>query len=148
MERDELIAILIDCLNQFYVNDGELLDNNTHEDALNNRLALYLREAFENEIIKVDTEYDRHINELKFYGIEGRRAIVDIVVHQRFTDENNILAFECKKRQPNQNDINKMEALIGLEYGYQLGIIVQYIQKQITVFEYIDGEIIQEIRDI
>lgn len=134
IEDDPTIQNVITALNELYENDVELLDNKVHEGALNGRFANYLRNLFEKHNISVDQEYNRHIEQLKHYGIERRNAVVDIVIHERMRDDNNLIAFECKREAAGGKDIEKLEALISQEFNYQYGILVLYYPRIITVY--------------
>ena len=148
MEKDELIQIIQECLGRLYTNDASLLEINIHENAVNGRFARYLADHFEKDEITVDVEYNRHIDQLKTYGIYGDSAIVDIVVHQRLTDANNIVALECKKRTINEVDVRKIKALVDDEFNYQYGITVEYFNKLVTLYQRLDGEILTEIIEL
>jgi hypothetical protein len=132
----ELKGILLDALSELYETDADLIANEANEDTLNGRLACYLRPNLEFENIKVDIEYNRHIDNVKYYSNEGKYAVVDIVVHQRMTDENNMLAIECKRGKLIESDINKIQALCRSEFGYNLGATISYYQKEITFYEW------------
>lgn len=148
MEKDELIQIVQECLGRVYTNDANLLDINIHENAVNGRFSKYLADYVEQDEITVDVEYNRHIDQLKTYGIYGDSAIVDIVIHQRLTDSNNIVALECKKRTINETDIRKIRALVDDEFNYQYGITVEYYNGLVTLCQKLDGEILTEIIEL
>jgi len=148
MEKQDLIEILKFCLNRIFHEDKLLLEIDIHEDAINNRFTRYLSEILESDEINVDAEYNRHMSELKKYGVEGKNAIVDIVVHQRGTDEHNIVAFECKKGPVSAIDLAKIYALIGPEFNYQYGITIEYRSKIIKLYQMVDDEIVDEIIEI
>ena len=141
IEDNPAIQNVIAALNELYNNDAELLENEVHEGALNGRLANYLREIFEMDSISVDQEYNRHRDQLKNYGIDRKNAVVDIVIHERMTDDNNLIAFECKRKEVGGRDIEKLEALIGPEFNYQYGILVLYYPKVITIYRIEDAKV-------
>lgn len=134
MEKSELIKIIKNCFKTIKERDHYLFEINIHEDAFNHRLATLLSFQFETNEISVDTEYNRHYNELKTYGLEGKSAIVDIVIHERGTDNNNLIAFECKKKAISSLDLKKIEALIGPEFNYQFGVTIQYFSGLATIY--------------
>jgi len=148
MEKNELIEIIRSCLRRVYVQDGNLLDISIHENSINCRLARYLSEFLERGVITVDVEYNRHIDQLKNYGVERESAIVDIVVHQRLTDENNLIAFECKKDLISEVDIKKIKSLVGNEFNYQYGVTIQYFNQVIMLYQRVDQEIVEEIIEL
>lgn len=132
----KLKGILISALSELYENDADLILNEANEDTLNGRLSYYLRPYLESENIKVDVEYNRHIDTVKYYGDQGKYAVVDIIVHQRMTDENNMLAIECKRYKIIESEIDKIRALVSPEFGYNLGATISYYQKVITFYEW------------
>lgn len=147
MEKNELIQIIQECLGRVYMNDANLLDINIHENAVNHRLANYLADVLEQGVINVDVEYNRHIDQLKKYGVEGDSAIVDVVVHQRMTDDNNIVAIECKKEAMNEIDIRKINALVREEFNYQFGMTIEYLSKTVLLYQRTgDGILTEKIK--
>lgn len=148
MEKAELVEIIQACLEEVYSKDRNLLEIDIHENAVNGRLAKYLSNYFENNVITVDVEYNRHIDQLKRYGVDGDSAIVDIVVHQRMTDENNIVAFECKKEVISEIDIRKIRALVGEEFNYQYGVTIEYFNEVVKLYQMAEGEIVEEIIEL
>lgn len=146
MEDNPIIQRVISCIQRLYVEDLELIGIEVGENTLNGRLAFYLRDEFEAGEIKVDVEYNRHIADFKEYDIYGHRAFVDILVHQRLTDEQNLIAFECKRDENDNIDVEKITALIGPYFGYQFGILVQYYPRNMIVYWMQDGDLqIEEI---
>ncbi|WP_198514332.1 hypothetical protein [Algoriphagus formosus] len=128
--------------------DSYLFDINIHEDALSNRLAGYLRDELESELISVDTEYNRHGDQLKKYGLEGRSAVVDIVVHSRGNDDLNLFAIESKKINASQDDYNKINALVDHEFNYRFGVVLEYFSGRAEIFRRNENGLIvsEEIR--
>lgn len=135
--------VLISALMELYEKDAELIQNGTNEDTLNGRLACYLRLILEDDIIKVDIEYNRHIDDVKYYGSEGKYAVVDIVVHQRRSDAYNLMAVECKREEISAGDIEKIKALVSPEYMYNIGATISYYQKEINFYKWdVDSKLI------
>lgn len=145
MEKNELIQTLTECLQRVYENDAMLMEIDIHEDAINNRLARYLSEFLESDLINVDAEYNRHMGQLKQYGLEGRSAIVDIVVHERETDDNNVAALECKKGAISKTDLSKIYALISPEFNYQYGVTIEYRSREVKFYQMVENQIEEEI---
>ncbi|MBK9960786.1 MAG: hypothetical protein IPP06_05485 [Saprospiraceae bacterium] len=99
---DPLVILLINqSLERFTKNDIDLLKISIHEECLNHRLAVYIEQILsECQIDKfyVDIEYNRNIDMIKSINHDNIR--IDIIVHGRGNNQNNLLAFEKKKKQP------------------------------------------------
>lgn len=134
MERSDLIKVLKKTFQKLKERDSYLFEINVHEEAISNRLAGYLRSELETDLISVDTEYNRHGTQLKKYGIEGRSAVVDIVVHSRGTDDFNLLAIECKKRKASEDDYKKINALVDNEFNYRYGLVLEFFEGRAEIF--------------
>jgi hypothetical protein len=132
VERQELIDRLIKCLRKVHRRDEMLFKNTLGEDCLNNRLGLYLNRYFEKGAITVDLEYNRHLEQGKFYTTD-KRAVVDIVIHQRGFDGNNICAIECKRNRVSETDKRKIKSFISRRFNYQFGAIVVYNKRLFTL---------------
>lgn len=132
IERQELIDQLTKCLRKVHKDDEMLFRNTLGENCLNHRLGLYLNRYFEKGAITVDLEYNRHLEEGKFYT-EDKRAIVDIVIHQRGFDASNICAIECKKSRTSKTDKAKINSFISKRFNYQFGAIVVYNKRLFTL---------------
>jgi len=132
VEKEVLIERLTKCLRKVHKRDLKLFSNTLGEDCLNHRLGLYLTSYFEKGDITVDLEYNRHIEKGKFYT-DDKRAIVDIVIHQRGFDANNICAIECKKKRASKTDQRKIESFLSTRFNYQFGAIVVYDKRLFTL---------------
>lgn len=86
-------------------------------------LANRLRPAFETERITVDPHYNKHHRAAK--RLNGSVIELDVAVHERGTDDNNLVAIELETTNtPERDDVWKLEGLtqpLG-GYGYQLGL--------------------------
>ncbi len=134
MEREQIIEIIISCLKEVHERDALLFTLGVDERAINHRLALYLSPYFENESINVDVEYNRHLTKLKYYE-ENKYGSIDIVIHERGFDRNNICAIECKKETLNEIDLRKLRALVSDEFIYSCSIGIEYNTRTLTIFE-------------
>ncbi|WP_258099547.1 hypothetical protein [Marinoscillum pacificum] len=137
MNRQEVIEIIKNCLTSLYRNYGILIEKQVREETINERFITYLRDYFEVEKITVEPEYDKHIDGDKNYKtIEGetKRLRPDIVIHEIGTDDNNQIAFECKKKKITEEDEVKIDALIR-QYNYRYGVLVEYNSKRFTICE-------------
>lgn len=104
-EAEELLNLAIDTLVE---SDRELLALDVTERALSHQLAHYI--SVSGRVARplvVDCEYNRHFDNPKRLNLPPRKALdrevrattvfPDILIHQRNTDENNILVVELKK---------------------------------------------------
>jgi len=144
VEKEILIKRLTKCLRKVHKIDEKLLSNNVGEDCINHRLGLYLTKYFEKGDITVDLEYNRHLEEGKFYT-KDKRAIVDIVIHQRGFDANNICAIECKKKRASKTDELKISSFISNRFNYQYGAIVVYNKRKLILHWTEDESMITQV---
>jgi len=111
-------AAVADALGKLFADPNDLrsLTNDTHERTIAEIIARYLRPHFGQYEVNVD--YNRMGDEPKevAWRIEpgaGRDHVFpDIIIHQRFTNEN-LLAIELKKdsnRQSKEDDLRKLRA--------------------------------------
>lgn len=147
MEKNKVIEILKFCLNKVYTDDAYLFEVDVDERCINHRLASYLGQILETDKIKVDIEYNRDSDHLKYYDGETFGSI-DILVHQRGNHENNLIAFECKKGMMSEVDMAKINALVGPEFNYQYGVTIQYNKKIAKLYQMIADKIVEEIIEI
>ncbi len=100
-----------------FEHDIYLLEANAAERAIAARVATYLAPHFPE--LHVDVEYNRHGIEPKRVHLNtyrgARKLIVpDIIVHQRGTDERNLLVIQIKKetnREPRTHDVDVLRAM-------------------------------------
>ncbi len=151
---------VIKAVESFLLENPGLLSLSAHEQAMSHRIAYYLEAFFQrpgDEVLKIDCEYNKHLHGDKTFdlgaidlrtfkpcGCRACEAIAkgkwpddercfrpDIVVHQRNTDKNNLLAIEIKKKKVCSFDIEKLKALTrakenGGEYCYTLGAFLYF----------------------
>jgi hypothetical protein len=106
MTRDEAEALVNAAIDQLVENDLLLLDLGVTERALSHRLAHYMSLSVKPPLT-VDCEYNRHFYDPKRLNLPPRKALdreirattvfPDILVHQRSTDERNLVVLELKK---------------------------------------------------
>lgn len=108
MTREQVAALVNSAIDQLVQNDSALLDLRVTERSLSYRLAHYmaLSEAIRPPLT-VDCEYNRHFGDPKRLKLPPRNSLdreirattvfPDILVHERNTDANNIVALELKK---------------------------------------------------
>ena|ERR1044072_5032595 len=90
-------------------------------------LATKLTPLFESDIISVDSPYNRHHNATKY--LADKVIELDIAIHERGNDENNLVALELEtNNRPKCDDVWKLEGLtqpLG-GYGYKLGLFLVF----------------------
>jgi hypothetical protein len=90
-------------------------------------LATKLKHLFESDIISVDSPYNRHHNATKY--LADKVIELDIAIHERGSDENNLIALELEtNNRPKCDDVWKLEGLtqsLG-GYGYKLGLFLVF----------------------
>ena len=131
MNIEQLDGCLREALDALFAEDGELLERDAAERSIGAKLAARLTQVFPE--YNVDVEYDKHGLEPKRVDLPeycrggGRRRIIpDIVVHQRGTDDHNLLAIELKKetnRESRECDKAKLAAM-KRELNYQAGVLI------------------------
>ena len=93
-------------------------------------LARYMREKTP-ENLDVDCEYNRHLANLKnLYFLKSElnfedehKVYPDILIHQRNSDDNNILVVEIKKLGENlETDFRKLKAFKSKPYSYNFAV--------------------------
>lgn len=151
-------------LKKLRTKDSFLIAANTNERTISHKLAEYLQYEFPDKVskYKVDCEYNRHrydIKKLRIVDIpnegiswaeeDAKTIFPDIIVHERNTDENNLLVIEVKKasnQRGHQFDMDKLVALTQDEYRYRFGLflIISMDRTFDKLVWYSEGEIINE----
>jgi citrate lyase synthetase len=147
MEKNDLIEILKNCLKRVFEEDAILREIGVDERCINHRLAMYMSEHVEEGAIKVDTEYNRHLKDQKYYE-ENTYGSIDILVHERGTDQNNIVAFECKKERISKTDLVKIHALLRPDFNYRFGVTIEYKKPEVKLYQLVDNQVEEEIIDL
>ena len=129
--EDETKERLQSALHMFGVQDSYLLSNDLHERTITHKLAEYLQPLFPNW--NVDCEYNRDGHDPKRVHLPDRQPVdagagsnvyPDIIVHERGSNDHNILIIEAKKSGEedaavDKFDRQKVEAFINdLQYRY------------------------------
>lgn len=106
MTREEANLIVNAAIDDLIANDMELLELGVTERALSHQLAHYIASMVVTPL-SVDCEYNRHFEDPKRLNLPPRRALdnelrattvfPDIIVHQRNSDDQNLLVLELKK---------------------------------------------------
>ena len=107
-----LFEIIEKSLNDLSIYERELINRDVHEDCINHRFAFYLeinlglffnienhKKLSEIYNLSVDAEYNKNYKEPKRYGDKTSYAIPDIIIHQRNSNDYNLLMVEAKKEE-------------------------------------------------
>lgn len=132
MNTDDLRNLLIESLNETYIIDKHLYENNLCERSKVFRIGLILSKKIENNksysYYSVDCEYNKRGDHKKIISTKNPQS-PDLMLHRRgdFPREN-ILVVEFKVQSRNlykkgfENDIKKLQILTSKnEYNYKLG---------------------------
>ena len=160
--EEELMNYVEHALEDLYEKDDYLIKNDTSE----RNIVFHFGRYFINYIEKkdsfnkfnVDCEYNRDIfdeNMNKKINCKGevRGMIPDLILHERGTNDNNILAIEFKKYSNNdkegiKNDYLKLEALTDntMHFKYKLGLFIRLgkTKEKIEIEKFINGKRIIE----
>ena len=129
MERSDIEAILTEALSQLEREHQELLRWKVHERTLVSHLVCYLRCRFPG--YSVDMEYNLEDGgTTSKRRLDGRRVFPDFIVHERGTNENNLLAVECKR-----SDAPSGEKDDDLQKLRELRLCKRYRHATLIVFE-------------
>lgn len=129
MELNELKTIIDKVLEAFYTQDKELLNYNTYdtkvcERCISSRLAIYLQKEF--ELLNVDCEYNRHINDYK--TVNKQKIYPDIIIHKRKVDNYNLAWIEVKKNTSEEKKIEedrkRLKFVTNSAFKYNYGILI------------------------
>lgn len=151
IDKNKLLNILQGAFAKLYKFDSDVIEKNIHEQCLSGRLAMYIREEFQeskDNKIRVDVEYNRDKNNIKCenqnkeYNVENNPHIrPDILIHERGTNNYNILYCEIKKG--NNCDINKVKKQVYGDRRYRYGISIIKINSaeiEFVLFEISDSK--------
>lgn len=151
MKFEELKSKVEKAIKMFFKHDSFLVENNINERSITHKLAEYLGLEFSE--YHVDCEYNRMINrtlkegendkkyikktlkldidDIKSDDIKAKTVYPDIIIHDRKSDENNLLVIEVKKEagvdkcEENMNfDIKKIKAYVK-ELKYKSGLFMK-----------------------
>lgn len=141
--KEILFEIIEKSLNDLSIYERELINRDVHEDCINHRFAFYLeinlglffnidnhKKLSEIYNLSVDAEYNKNYKEPKRYGDKTSYAIPDIIIHQRNSNDYNLLMVEAKKTKLKDGDIIKLDALLESPYNYKLTMGIEYLPKK------------------
>jgi hypothetical protein len=129
---------------EFKIDGQKELNREVHETTLNHRLAHYieiLMSDFKYNDYKVDTEYNRFINQRKMvHSIQTGQLIEvrpDIIVHKRtrlHEHDPHLLVVEAKKYSNNDKDRNHVRDIMqDHNYQYIFGLLISYYENIKTI---------------
>lgn len=128
--KEELKEIMEIALRKLHEKDKELINRKVHENAINHRLAIYLEEAINEKRIRInvcsiDVEYHKNgDNTKRFLGGKGFRP--DIILHERNSNENNILLIEAKINNLLEKDKNVLRKCLEAPFNYRFSVGIKY----------------------
>jgi len=129
MDLEYLKKKIKKCIDEFYLNESDLLKRENYEVTISSKFAQYLFMAFPK--YDVDCEYNKHINGEKRVEELNQNIRPDIVIHKRGTDENNLVYIEIKTEHNTDSrtqDYDKIRAMTKQDgdYKYQLGVFIDF----------------------
>lgn len=123
---DEVIIQRVEsAIDEAIKSDMKLLGTGGVEDTFASTVRDKLLPKFQTETVTVDVNYNKH--HLATKTLNGNRIELDIAVHQRHSDSENLVALEVEtSNYPKRDDVWKVEDLTGDVdgYGYQLGLFL------------------------
>ena len=137
---DLLKALLFESVAKLYANDYYLIARGGMENACQTRIMYYMQDMLYNDPrfdslqhYNVDCEYNKSQQGVKELPCSNRYVQIDLVLHIRNTDANNLLAAEFKlSGNDNSYDIEKLKNLTdsNQQHRYLLGVAVELAQQQ------------------
>ena len=148
MEERTIIQTIERAVGDLVVEQRDHLSRGRVERTFTTDFANKLRTSFEKESITVDPFYNRHGEATK--KLDGGTIELDIAIHERGNDHNNLVAIELETlNKPKRDDIQKLIGLTrdGGGYEYKLGLfLVVGIEKRageiIAMEWYKNGELL------
>ena len=128
--EQELKEIMEIALRKLYEKDRELIDRILHENAINHKLAIYLEEAIYLQkgwisTYSIDVEYNKDGNNAK--KLNGDKEFrPDIILHERNSNERNILLIEAKKEKLDYKDENVLKNCLKAPFNYRFSVGIEY----------------------
>lgn len=136
MKDEDIVESVKTVIHRLYKNDRYLIENDVNERAITHKIAEYLQAEFNDW--HVDCEYNRDGNDVKkliYKDGNGHKINPDVIVHKRGKKENLlVLEIKCEwNREDREGDKNKLKALTGKQYAYQLGIHLEITKEHKSV---------------
>ena len=148
MTRDEATTLVNDALKRLIQDDAQLLDLRACERALHFRIAHYMAQShLVTQPLTLDCEYNRHLGDEKRlqlpYQPRPSKVFPDILVHERNSDQHNMLVLEIKRLgQSLERDGEKLRAFVQqLRYRHAGHIIIGHNPRGVLVRDvrWVDG---------
>lgn len=138
--KEELENIIEKACKDLYKNDFYLIENRLHERAIVFRFGIYLQKYIDKsnnlKKYKLDNEYNRNMDELKRTPNYPNGRYVDLLLHERGSNNNNILIIECKTdwNDNTSEDIKKIEDFMILNgiYKFQYGVSIIFRTGEVS----------------
>ena len=168
-----IIELLKQSVDLLYKNDSYLIKHSVHEQDISHRIAYYFENLLNNyswykkSSFNVDVEYNKNFDDLKrvysncddcgnarcyinqsSYYIDNYQSPCkpDIILHERGSNDNNILVIEIKKcNNECKEDFAKLSAFTcnASDYKYKIGIYIN-IDNQPSYKYFKDGQEVEE----
>ena len=125
MTDEQIIELVETAINNAIKSGLKLLGTGGVEDTFSATIRDYLLPIFQTDEVTVDVNYNKHHLSTKM--LNGRQIELDIAVHQRHSDAENIVAIELEtSNYPKRDDVWKIQDLTGDVdgYGYRLGLFL------------------------
>ena len=134
MNKDDIKTLIEISLRELVKNDLGLIHRKVKEECINHRLACYIEKFLKNKFqipYDVDLEYNKNYNNPKKIIIDENNNVKairpDIIVHERETNDSNLIAFEIKKGYTGRRDLEKIKGLFRHPYNYKFGCLISYL---------------------
>lgn len=138
LNKENILNAFKYAFENLYEKDKFAIENNSHEQCITGRLAMYLREYFtdcEKDGLRIDVEYNRDESNQKLqnpilpYNSNTNPHIrPDILFHMRGDNSNNIIYCEIKK--DNDSDERKVRNQVNGNRYYKFGVVVSKIKVE------------------
>lgn len=125
MTDEQIIELVETAINNAIKSGLKLLSTGGVEDTFSATIRDYLLPIFQTDKVTVDVNYNKH--QLATKMLNGKQIELDIAVHQRHNDAENIVAIELEtSNYPKRDDVWKIQDLTGDVdgYGYRLGLFL------------------------
>lgn len=143
-----IYEIVEEACKEFYENDRYLINHNVNERAIVFRFGIYLQELisknkfFDN--YNLDNEYNRNMNDSKRLRDYENGVYPDLIIHQRGSNEYNLLIIECKTEWNSDvsGDICKIRKFVDINeiYKYRYGLSILFERHKVRCIFIEDGK--------
>lgn len=161
----QIINLLKQSIELLYENDNYLIEHSVHEQDLSHRIAYYFEnllnnyEWYKKTSLNIDVEYNKNFDDskrvyCKCIGCRGNECYIttsqynignyestckpDIILHERGSNNNNILVIEIKKNNNEcAEDFAKLSAFTCLcsDYKYKCGVYINIAELLFRYFK-------------